>query len=1016
MQAHIRQKKSNHQYRLTPGRIFRVGLAYALVWAMLPALSPGYGPDQVSPETGSLRAQGRDVSRPRPRPRPVIFIQDPRTQKKVPLKMHALDVDVKVVGNLATTTMQMTFYNDNNRVLEGRFYFPLGEGQTVSRFGLDIGGKIREGVVVEKAKGREVFEKIVRQNIDPGLLEWTKGNNFKSRIYPIPARGYRKVLVAYEQELKDKGDGFLYTLPLAFQQAVDKFHLKTEVYKQQVQPRLGRENELVNFRFKKWRESYIAEVKKTNYKPNQQLGFLLPRTQAYRKTMIEADGARKFFYLHLIPRIHQAAKVMPKTIHLVWDASGSGANRDLNKELKLIDAYFKKVGNAKIKLSFLRNAVSSRPELYALKDGKWESLYYRLKRVAYDGGTQLGALDLTAFKADEIILSSDGVSNFGKAEIKTGSTPIMVLNSAQTAQHSYLNFLAQKTGGVYVNLNTTTSADALAALSNQSYSFLKAVYKDGTLAQTYPSIPTRVQGDFSLAGILRTKKTSVTLHFGFGSKTKYTQTFELDGNKLSTSGLVRRVWAQKKIKQLDMQFEKNEAELTRLGKEFSIVTRNTSLIVLERIEDYVTNRILPPEELRNKYYALINQEEKQKKKVKEDHILTVVRRFNALQEWYNKDYPRGRKFVEKKPKKSANAESNTEEPRRAREEERRPVTNGQFNGGGNGRNSADSDETISRLKKDKAKSGKSAEGGIELQKWDPKTPYLAELKKTPKKELYSAYIRLKAKYAKSSSFYLDVADFFIGKQEKELGLRILSNIAEMELQNHQLLRILGHRLAQLNYLNLSALVFEEVLKMREEEPQSYRDLALVYSRKVGDVSSNQRAAELLYKVISTKWDGRFPDIEIIALHELNSIIARNPGVTTKGFDKRLLRNMPVDVRVVLNWDADLTDMDLWVTDPFGEKCFYSHPRTYIGGFMSRDFTRGYGPEIYMIRKAQDGDYNIEVNYYGNRQQVLAGATTVQVVLYLNYGRKNQTRKEITLRLKDKKEIVKIGKFRIGLKK
>lgn len=44
--------------------------------------------------------------------------------------------------------------------------------------------------------------------------------------------------------------------------------------------------------------------------------------------------------------------------------------------------------------------------------------------------------------------------------------------------------------------------------------------------------------------------------------------------------------------------------------------------------------------------------------------------------------------------------------------------------------------------------------------------------------------------------------------------------------------------------------------------------------------------------------------------------------------------MPLDLRVVLTWYADNTDIDLWVTDPKGEKAFYGHQLTYQGGRMS----------------------------------------------------------------------------------
>ena len=77
-----------------------------------------------------------------------------KTEKNPTLKI--LKIDVKVIGNMATTTMDMTFYNDNNRVLEGELIFPLGEGQSVSRFALEVNGVLREAVVVDKNLGQKV--------------------------------------------------------------------------------------------------------------------------------------------------------------------------------------------------------------------------------------------------------------------------------------------------------------------------------------------------------------------------------------------------------------------------------------------------------------------------------------------------------------------------------------------------------------------------------------------------------------------------------------------------------------------------------------------------------------------------------------------------------------------------------------------------------------------------------------------------------------------------------------------
>jgi hypothetical protein len=255
------------------------------------------------------------------------------------------------------------------------------------------------------------------------------------------------------------------------------------------------------------------------------------------------------------------------------------------------------------------------------------------------------------------------------------------------------------------------------------------------------------------------------------------------------------------------------------------------------------------------------------------------------------------------------------------------------------------------------------------------------------------------------------------------------------------LRVLGHRLAQTGQFDLAILTFEEVLKLRPEEPQSHRDLALVLARRAkhrleladkldngvdGSAAARDRAkdnrqraaadyaraVQLLADVVMGQWDGRFPQIEVIALEELNAMVpeAKAAGVGEVPIDKRLVKLLDVDVRIVMTWHADNTDMDLWVVEPSGEQADYSHNRTTIGGLVSSDFTGGYGPEEYMVRRAMPGVYTIKTNYYGSRAVTLLGAVTIQVDVFTNFGRPNQQRKSITIRLADKQETVTIGEI------
>ena len=173
--------------------------------------------------------------------------------------------------------------------------------------------------------------------------------------------------------------------------------------------------------------------------------------------------------------------------------------------------------------------------------------------------------------------------------------------------------------------------------------------------------------------------------------------------------------------------------------------------------------------------------------------------------------------------------------------------------------------------------------------------------------------------------------------------------------------------------------------------------------------------ELLYDVILRKWD-RFPDIEIIALMELNRLVhmARQREVERpERIDARLVRLLDLDVRISMSWDADLTDVDLHVYEPTGEHAYYGHNKTAIGGLVSRDFTQGYGPEEYVLRRAYPGTYDIKAHYYGSSQQDICGACTVIVKVFTNYGRDDEEKQVLTLRLDKPSDQVTVGEITIG---
>ncbi|MGD2068418.1 MAG: hypothetical protein PVI57_07010 [Gemmatimonadota bacterium] len=71
-----------------------------------------------------------------------------------------------------------------------------------------------------------------------------------------------------------------------------------------------------------------------------------------------------------------------------------------------------------------------------------------------------------------------------------------------------------------------------------------------------------------------------------------------------------------------------------------------------------------------------------------------------------------------------------------------------------------------------------------------------------------------------------------------------------------------------------------------------------------------------------------------------------------------------DVQVTLTWNTT-ADLDLWVTDPFGERIWYVNRTSESGGMLDVDDTDGFGPEniFWPEGEAPAGTYLVQVNHF-----------------------------------------------------
>ena len=926
-----------------------------------------------------------------------------------PMVLQDLSVDILVIGQTAVTTMEMTFYNPNSRVMEGEFQFPLANGQQVSRFALDINGKLREGVVVDKTAGRKAFEEIVRRGVDPGLLEKTEGNNFKARVYPMPAKGTRRVLIAFEQELHERDGQDYYFLPITANTTLKNFKVRTEVVSRFVKADIQNSLQLD---FKQAHNSYISEVSQQNFALNQNIALTFPKIEK-PQSISATKGNKTYCYGNIALATAQPKnKPIPTEIGILWDASHSASNRDRAKEFAFLDAYFKALKNVKVVLSSF-NIRTDKTLTFEVKNGNWQALKSHLESLQYDGATDGNAINFS-LKADELLLFSDGIFNFGSKDfsvndvVKQAKTPITVVNASAVANTQKMQYLANASGGSFIDLTTLTTEQALKVAQTIPFQLLDIEVKNGKIANIFPQKGTAIsKGNFTLAGELQTKEATLVLSFGYPKNVILQKEIHFAANPDASESefdLLRRIWAEKQIAQLEREGAEQK-QIDAVGREYGIVTEGNSLIVLETVEDYVRYRITPPKELQMEYSKRLANQEKQKEDSAKRILENVIAQSAEQSKWWNTQYP----LKDSKSKNKAVI----------MEEVVYPIDNNAI---------ADvaaveapsmersaSKEVSSNAMAKRATAPRSTPAPasvptskIELNAYNPDTPYLKVMEYTEGGKAIETYYKLKKEYGNTPSFYVDVADYFFKKGNREQAILVVSNLAELSLDDPQLLRMLGYKLSNYSAKKEAVQVFRKVAQLREEEPQSFRDLGLALAE---DAQYNE-AAKNLYRVVTNEWSSRFGDVQLVTLNDLNSLIARHQGIDVSYIDKRLLKKEPVDVRVVLSWDTDNCDMDLWVTDPKDEKCYYQNTLTYLGGKISRDVTQGYGPEEFMLKKAENGKYKVQVDYFGTHSQKQLMPVSLRITFYTHFGTPQQKQEETTVRLSNAKEVIEVGAFQV----
>jgi Ca-activated chloride channel family protein len=253
--------------------------------------------------------------------------------------ISALEVDARLVDQVARVQVSQTFVNTGSRPLEVAFIFPLPYDGAIDRMTLLVDGRELPARLIAAKEARRIYEEIVRKNRDPALLEWIGTGMFQTSVFPVPPGAKRTVSLRYTQ-LCRKQEGLTdFLLPLSTAKytshPIETLSFRVSIESQEEIKNVYSPTHAVEIKRPDERHAVVSFAAK-QVLPSSDFrlfydagrGKVSTRVLSYRPEAAQ-DG---FFLLLASPQIKAPDQERPKkTVVLVIDRSGSMSGKKIEQ-------------------------------------------------------------------------------------------------------------------------------------------------------------------------------------------------------------------------------------------------------------------------------------------------------------------------------------------------------------------------------------------------------------------------------------------------------------------------------------------------------------------------------------------------------------------------------------------------------------------------------------------------------------------------------------------------------------
>ncbi|MFH1230329.1 MAG: VIT and VWA domain-containing protein, partial [Planctomycetota bacterium] len=550
-------------------------------------------------------------------------------------------LDIKIEDYVAMVTVDEIFHNPNHRQLEGTFILPILPEASVQNLSLWINGTESKGELLDRDKALQYYQEIVRQRIDPALLEYAGYGLLKLRVFPIPAfnqdlgqgPGNVRIKYAYTYRLPNDNGLCVFRHPWgtnkfseeAIDSAVIKASIKSCIPIKTVYSPTYPNIDIV----RKDDRNVSISFEQNKMKPDKD--FLLYYSLSEKQFGINLMTYKKpntdgFFMMMLSPKYEMKDnEIVKKDVVFVLDTSGSMLeNGKIEQAKKSLNFCINSLRNSD-RFNLVTFSGDVRQFKDSLQDATSATRAEAVKWVAdieARGGTNindalqavLGTVEPNSKRPFMIIFLTDGIPTIGEqnpqqilknvAAKNTSNIRIFTFGVGFDVNTHLLDKLAEANRGAREYI--TPGEDIEVKVSNFydkiAYPVLSDVKVEVSGIEIYDRYPKNLTDIFrgSQLVIMGRYKgdgqkliTLTGMVNGASSKFEYEATF---GNS-ETADFIPRIWATTKIgylmDEIRLRGENKEVkdEIIKLAKEYGILTPYTSWLV---VEDLRTASSPPP--------------------------------------------------------------------------------------------------------------------------------------------------------------------------------------------------------------------------------------------------------------------------------------------------------------------------------------------------------------------------------------------------------------------------------------